>query len=72
MILENWSVENVTEEEFMIWGYVYGDTKGRFYDGQYIHTSGIKYGEALDKGSVVNTRNSTYTLGTPFNFAGGI
>jgi len=64
MRLENWTIEPVTEEEFIVWGNVYNDPKKRFYEGEYIHTSGIKYLEKdLVEGDTVITRNSTYTLG---------
>ncbi len=62
--LERWHVGMYDEGgEVVIWGDVYEDVHGRFNDGTYIHTSGIKAG-AFKEGDVVTTRNSTYLLGT--------
>ncbi|USN14127.1 hypothetical protein PAPPERLAPAPP_04530 [Brevundimonas phage vB_BpoS-Papperlapapp] len=41
------------------WGYIYGDRKGRFEDGAYIHTS---YFTAEPVDGVYKTLNSTYRL----------
>lgn len=60
--IEQWHREQTSRKEFIIYGYVYGDTKGRFPDGTYIHTSGIK-NRKLTKGDIVKTRNSVYKLG---------
>ncbi|QDP53353.1 MAG: hypothetical protein Unbinned6805contig1000_15 [Prokaryotic dsDNA virus sp.] len=60
--LNNWRVQVVTEEEFIIWGEVYGDVHQRFSDGALIHTSGIK-NRIVKEGDVVHTRNSKYLLG---------
>jgi len=49
----------------VVWGYIYGDTKGRFPDGTHIHTSSIKPTGKLVEGFVVTTRNSSYKLGKP-------
>jgi hypothetical protein len=64
--LENWYVEQVTDEEFVINGHVYGDIHRRFEPGAFIHTSGIKNRE-VKEGDVVETRNSRYKLGRPMN-----
>ena len=66
--LEDWRVQKFPGEgasEFIIWGYVWGDKKGRFSNGQYIHTAGISHDQLddLDNGTLVTTRNSTYRLG---------
>ncbi len=56
--LENWSYK---EGDLLVWGNVYDDTKGRFEDGSYIHTSQIVH---LDiEGGHVRTLNSLYLLG---------
>lgn len=41
-------------------GNIYGDTKGRFPDGMFIHTSLILSGP--DENGVIVTRNSSYRL----------
>lgn len=49
-----------------VWGYVYGDTKGRFSDGTLIHTSSVAANQApLQQGGLLKTRNSVYRLGKP-------
>jgi hypothetical protein len=50
-----------------IWGYVYRDTKGRFVDGTWIHTSSIPNPNPnnYEEGVVVQTRNTRYLLGEP-------
>ncbi len=60
--LEGWSIQQVTKKEFIVWGSVFDDVHKRFFDGQRIHTSGIK-SRPLKEGDVVETRNSTYLLG---------
>ena len=63
--LENWYMEQVTRKEFIIWGHLSGDSKGRWPDGRWIHTSGVK-NRRIKEGDIVRTRNSTYLLGKPF------
>lgn len=58
--LENWRIEK-TRYGQIYWGNVYGDAKGRFYDGQHIHTSLVVKRE----GQVIYTLNSVYQLGRP-------
>lgn len=60
--LNNWSLQKVTDEEFVIWGEVTGDIHNRFPDGTMIHTSGIR-SRVIKEGDIVTTRNSTYLLG---------
>lgn len=60
--IEQWHREQVSRKEFIIYGYVYGDTKGRFPDGTYIQTSGVM-NRAIKEGDIVKTRNSVYKLG---------
>ena len=70
--LENWHVGMYEYDgEVMIWGDVYDDVNGRFMDGTYIHTSGIKPQE-FNEGDVVTTRNSTYLLGKKFELPEGM
>jgi len=64
--LRNWYVEMVNETEGIVWGHVFGDSRRRFRDGTFIHTSGvIVANHALIEGEVIQTRNSRYLLGTP-------
>lgn len=62
--LENWSTEPVNGTEMIVWGRIYGDTKGRFHDGAPIHTSGTPIRQ-LSPGDLLITRNSVYELGQP-------
>ena len=61
-ILEEWILS-----EGMIFGRVYNDTKKRFKDGEYIHTSTVLESSTpdLEEGSIIETRNSVYLLGKP-------
>ncbi len=61
MRLENWERVWVSKEQGLSYltGLVYDDTKGRFYDGQVIHTSLV---EQLTDDKVY-TLNSVYELG---------
>ena len=62
-VIENW----VPYFGVAIEGLIYGDTKGRFYDGQLIHTSYVLLKAEdflkLKEGDIIETRNSTYKLG---------
>lgn len=61
--LENWSTGwNTDDGSFCISGLIYGDTKGRFSDGELIRTSRIEARE-VKEGDLVQTRNSVYQLG---------
>lgn len=42
----------------MAWGYIFGDTRGRFVDGTHIRTSAIT---KVD-GNIIHTRNSVYEV----------
>lgn len=57
--LERWAED---KKYNVIWGFIYGDTKGRFRDGTWIHTSNI----VERKGKIIKTLNSTYKLGKKF------
>ena len=67
MILEFWEVHEDELDEYVIWGDIYGDKKGRFRDGTRIHTSGISHKSfpttELKQGTTILTRNSIYQLG---------
>jgi hypothetical protein len=43
-----------------IHGYIYGDTRGKFADGEYVITSTVQ--EVSADGLEVKTRNSTYEI----------
>lgn len=71
--LEGWYYDYLNN---VVWGYIYDDTRGRFVDGQRIHTSDIPSTRRNDKdvsqfveGSVISTRNSRYLLGKPLTNA---
>lgn len=69
-ILENWFVQRYASlGEYVIWGEIHFDEKGRFFDNTMIHTSGISEFDynpkILKKGDIVRTRNSVYVLGEP-------
>ena len=65
MRLENWAF--VPQMGYLV-GDVYGDEKGRFVDGCFIHTSQVKQNpETFKEGVVVKTKYSTYILGVPFS-----
>lgn len=65
-ILDEWIVDPLGRS--VIWGRIRNDKAGRFRDGTDIHTSFIALDAvafaALKEGDVVNTRNSSYLLGT--------
>ena len=61
-IIEAWRMDQVTKEEFIIWGFIYNDVHGRWGNDTYFHTSGIK-NRKCKQGDVVDTRNSRYELG---------
>lgn len=44
------------------WGRIYGDKKGRFNDGDSIHTSRVISKDYYQGYQVVNTRNSKYLM----------
>jgi hypothetical protein len=48
----------------VFWGHIHEDTRQRFYDGAWIHTSHCVEPDAKE-GDVVHTLNSTYLLGKP-------
>lgn len=62
--LENWHVACPVRGVYILCGRVFGDTKGRFSDGELIHTSQLhcNYKE-LKEGGVARTRYSNYLLG---------
>lgn len=63
--LENWFWD---EKHNIVWGDLYEDTRGRWREGQHIHTSWVQShieGQARE-GDVIETLNSTYLLGKEF------
>ena len=65
-VLENWLISDIGWPAVV--GDLYGDRKGRFLEGERVHTSTV---EEIDtgeprEGSPVTTRNSLYRLGKPF------
>lgn len=61
--LEYWYTKQISEEQFVICGRIFGDSKQRFRNGETIYTSSIKI-IPLKEGDIVTTRNSTYLLGS--------
>lgn len=61
--LEAWSKDQFGRE--CIWGHIYDDSRGRFTDGELIHTSYIPdfNNIAFAEGMVIDTLNSHYYLG---------
>lgn len=55
-------IKNYVRKGDVIWGYIYDDSKGRFADGTFIHTSKIV---SID-GDILKTRNSVYILEKSF------
>lgn len=55
------TLENWVKVGQVIYGNIYGDSKGRFPDGLEIHTSRI---DSIEDG-IAYTRNSVYKLGEP-------
>lgn len=62
--LDQWYYEHMMEGTniYRIWGHVYGDSKGRFFDGDLMHTSGV-IGNHWKEGDIVTTVYSKYLLG---------
>lgn len=60
-ILKNWSRAG-TDDLHIYWGNLYGDTKGRWADGTYIHTSKVTHTEEMEDHFIVHTLNSVYLL----------
>ena len=64
--IENWFIDQATKKEFIIYGCLFDDPNNRWFNGQFIHTSGIKNRKCA-QGDIVETRNSKYLLGVPLN-----
>lgn len=60
--LESWYWDNTYN---IVWGYLFDDVRGRWRDGEHIHTSNITSHkqDTTKEGDVVTTLNSTYLLG---------
>lgn len=63
--LHEWAVQSNGTHQ-IVWGYIFRDTKDRFQNGTYIHTSYMDAKE-LKEGDIVETLNSTYKLGVKDN-----
>lgn len=60
--IEAWEVVHNYEDDIVVRGKIYGDTEGRFRDGEDIITSNVQILDLVHK--VVITKNSIYKLGT--------
>lgn len=58
--LEGWWFDGV-----VMYGSIYGDTRGRWNDGHPIHTSYVTSDGPYAEGEVIQTKNSRYLLGKP-------
>jgi hypothetical protein len=65
--LDNWYLDPMFT---LLWGFIRGDVRKRFSEGQHIHTSLLKItrseAENLKEGDIVETQNSRYKLGGSF------
>lgn len=63
--LESWWYDELNH---VLWGNLYEDTKGRWWDGAQIHTSVLSMprNPDLSEGMIIKTRNSTYLLGEKY------
>ena len=59
--LESWIYDS---DNKIFWGYIYDDTRNRWWDGAHIHTSYCPSPQARE-GDTIATLNSTYLLGKP-------
>lgn len=63
--LQSWRYDS---HYHVVWGMIEGDTKGRFADGAWIHTSWLRHNKEevgnFKEGDIISTRNSKYKLGT--------
>jgi hypothetical protein len=66
--LDNWYVEPLSAQFFMLHGEMYYDRRNRFLDGTPVHTSRIAAGTRVAEGVIVNTLNSVYKLGKQAEF----
>ena len=58
-LITNWTIEQVSDA-FVICGNLYNDTRNRFFDGAYIHTSRLCEIDFVN--GVAKTKNSIYNL----------
>lgn len=58
-VLKNWTIEKCGNS-VIVYGDVYNDIKGRFEDGDHIHTSKVLNADFVN--GVIETRNSVYHL----------
>ena len=60
--LENWVLAPWGEDS-VVWGNLYDDSKERFSDGTFIHTSSVESIVLIENVKYVQTRYSRYALG---------
>lgn len=66
MVLDEWGMD--CKEYMIMLGYVFDDSKGRFFDGQDIRTSLLDDKKCdIREGGIIITKNSVYKLGKPRN-----
>lgn len=59
-LLKDWKIEKRYDGNYVVYGYIFNDTKNRFADGARIHTSRVLSIDFVE--GVVQTKNSTYNL----------
>ena len=59
-LIKNWNIESAYDGSIMIVGNIYNDSRNRFTNGTYIHTSRVMSVDFLT--GVVKTKNSFYNL----------
>jgi len=68
--LDGWFVSELATGIYRLNGYVSGDVRGRFSDGEFIHTSAVFQADQpsseLKEGDIVKTMYSSYKLGGKF------
>lgn len=62
--LEGWYLSDCLDEGYYLNGFIHEDSKGRWPDGTFIHTSTFPRREC-EEGDVIMTRYSSYLLGKP-------
>lgn len=67
--IKNWALVDLGKGDACITGNIYGDTKQRFEDGDFIRTSKFRlacHPEAFKQGEMVRTAHSVYLLDEPW------
>lgn len=62
--LNNWSKDVLPSGVCIVWGDLDHDERGRFFDGEHIHTS-VTPNTPMKEGDTIETAYSRYTLGVP-------